>query len=63
MSGVHDNAVEALKALLWELPAEFSQPPGEVSDSRDNFMVIKKSNVRKVHRALWELQEYFDINQ
>jgi hypothetical protein len=64
MSGAHDAAQDALKALLWELPAEFSQgPPDTKGDGRASFSVIKTNNVRRVHQALWELQEYLDVNQ
>lgn len=52
------EAQEALKNLMWEFPAEFSEPL--VSDSREGFRVIKKSNVRNVHRALLVLQEYLE---
>lgn len=62
MSGMHDSAVDALKALLWELPAEFKENPDSV-EPRMAFSVLKKSNVRNVHRALWELQEYFGITE
>lgn len=53
------GAMKALEDLLWELPAEFREPVGE--DSRESFSVIKRSNVRKVHKALLELQEYFGM--
>lgn len=56
----NDLAEDALRALLWELPAEFRDDPDTV-EPRSEFRVIKKSNVRKVHRALWELQEYFGL--
>lgn len=56
----NDLAEDALRALLWELPAEFRDDPDTV-EPRSQFRVIKKSNVRKVHRALWELQEYFGL--
>lgn len=56
-----EEAAEALKSLLWELPAEFSTDPDEEdsSETREFFTVVKRSNVRKIHRALWTLQEYF----
>jgi hypothetical protein len=60
MSGVHDNAVEALQNLLAELPAEFSSDPEE-TEPRSQFSVIKKRNVKTVHRSLWELQNYFGL--
>lgn len=67
MSMAHDKAVDALKALLWELPAEFGDPPPPPSIGnvgyRDSFKVVKRSNVRKVHEALWELQEYFGLTE
>jgi len=47
---------EALDRLLWELPGEFREPVGSV-EARNEFRVIKQSNVRKVHAALYELQE------
>lgn len=53
-----DRADRALRDLLWELPAEFSRDPDETPHTRHQFMVIKQSNVRKVHEALWELQKY-----
>lgn len=54
-----DRADRALKALLRELPAEFSQgPPDTHGHGRHQFMVIKQRNVRTVHEALWELQKY-----
>lgn len=62
MSGMHDSAVDALKNLLWELPAEFKENPDDV-EARPAFCVLKKSNVANVHRALWELQEYFGITE
>lgn len=60
MSMAHDNATDALRALLWELPAEFCDDPA-ITPTRSEFRVIKASNVRKVHEALWELQEYFGL--
>lgn len=60
MSMTHNDAVEALKALLWELPYEFSVDP-EITPTRSQFKVIKASNVRKIHKALWELQVYFGM--
>lgn len=56
-----DEAKKALEALLWELPAEFGYPLDEEFPTRSQFQVIKKSNVRKVHRALNELSEYFEL--
>lgn len=44
----------ALERLLAELPAEFSEPPG--ARTREEFRVVKASNVRRVHEALWDLQ-------
>lgn len=64
MSGAHDAAVEAMKALLWELPAEFSEGPPDIKgEGRDSFFVVKKSNVRKVHRALWDLQVHLGMQE
>jgi hypothetical protein len=63
MSGANDVAVDALKALLWEFPAEFSLPRNGAHRSREQFSVIKESNVDKVHDALWTLQEYLGVNQ
>lgn len=66
MSMAHDKAVEALKALLWELPAEFSHVnpfEQDISERRNGFRVIGRHNVGKVHRALWELQEYFGMKE
>lgn len=57
MSMRHDSAVEAMKRLLDELPAEFSRSDPAIEPSgRDSFFVIKNRNVRTVHRALWDLQ-------
>ena len=65
MSGAHDAAQQALTDLLAELPWEFSnEPPGYGEQyPRESFKVIKRSNVRRVHQALWDLQEYLDVNQ
>ncbi len=64
MSMAHDSAIDALKALLWELPAEFSHDdPAEFPIERHEFRVIKNSNCKKVHRALWELQQYFGLQE
>lgn len=52
------EAVDALVSLLEELPAEFRYNPAMLTD-RESFTVKKKRNVRKVHKALWELQNYF----
>lgn len=62
MSGTHDSAVEAMTRLLAELPAEFSDEP-KVSSlyTRQSFQVIKKRNVRTVHEALWELQQFLGM--
>lgn len=54
----YDKARRALHDLLWELPAEFKENPDSV-EPRMAFSVLKKSNVRNVHRALWELQKHF----
>lgn len=62
MSGAHDAAVAALKELLWELPAEFTQDPSTVV-CRSQFSVIKHRNVAKVHAALYSLQEYFGMTE
>ncbi len=48
------RAREALRRLLWELPAEFSEPPE--AEGRSALRVIKRRNVLAVHRALWDLQ-------
>lgn len=64
MSGVHDSAVEAMSRLLAELPAEFSSEPPSREDwelTRNEFRVIKRSNVRTVHEALWELQQFLGM--
>lgn len=65
MSDVHkDDAAQCLKALLAELPAEFSDyRPGPDRPSRPSFQVIKHRNVRAVHEALWELQIYFGLQE
>ena len=55
-SAENDKARDALRRLLWELPAEFSQDPTDTVE-RHEFRVIKQSNVGKVHRALWDLQQ------
>lgn len=52
-----EDAIAALKAVLAELPVEFSQgPPSDYS--RYEFRVIKPSNVAAVHRGLWTLQQF-----
>lgn len=53
------DAEKALRALLMELPAEFSGPVDEVG--RESFSVIKRSNVRTVHEALLVLQHYLGV--
>lgn len=63
MSMRHDNAEEALKTLLLELPYEFSHVHPESAEHRRQFQVIKRSNVRRVHEALWELQQYFGLQE
>jgi hypothetical protein len=66
MSMAHDNAVDALKALLWELPAEFSREnPSDmpIDERREEFYVVGRHNIGKVHFALWELQEYFGLTE
>ena len=55
-----NEAMQCLEALLAELPAEFSRHPG-TAESRGSFRVIKESNVRRVHEALWGLQVYFGM--
>lgn len=54
-----DAARDALRRLLWELPAEFTQDPAD-TEARQSFRVIKPSNVRNVHEALWDLQQALD---
>jgi hypothetical protein len=62
MSGTHDSAVEAMTRLLAELPAEFSDEPRVDNQYvRESFQVIKKRNVRTVHEALWELQQFLGM--
>ena len=51
------NAQQCMKSLLAELPWEFSFEDPENSNTRSSFQVIKSSNVRHVHEALWELQK------
>jgi hypothetical protein len=65
MSGAHDNAVQCMKALLAELPAEFTwhDPSDPDCPFRSEFRVIKRSNVRKVHQALWDLQVYLGMQE
>jgi len=53
------EAREALEALLWELPYEFGTDPDN-DWTPDQFRVIMRKNVRKVHKALWTLQRYFE---
>ncbi len=62
MSMRQDLAIDALKALLGELPYEFTLPPGSVN-TREGFKVIKRNNVRTIHEALWELQLYFGLQE
>lgn len=52
-----DEAAAALRAVLAELPMEFSGPPG--GRTRPEFRVIKPDNVERVHAGLWALQQYF----
>lgn len=54
------NPVESLERLLAELPAEFGEDPSDTIP-RKEFRVIKQRNVRAVHEALWELQQYFGM--
>lgn len=63
MSGMHDNAVQCMKALLAELPAEFCKNPNDFPVSRDEFRVIKSRNVRAVHESLWELQVFLGMQE
>lgn len=57
------EAKAALKEILWELPFDLSQPPHEnPMDERTSFWVHKRSNVRSIHKALWELQQFFGID-
>lgn len=56
-----ENALQALKDLLAELPAEFSYSVPGAHESRFSFRVTKKRNVRRVHQALWSLQCYFGL--
>lgn len=51
-----EEAAQALVALLAELPAEFSSAPA--GEGRSAFRVIKRSNVQRVHEALWQLQQH-----
>lgn len=58
------SAVESMKALLAELPAEFSDEPRMAHlYERESFQVIKRRNVRAVHRALWELQVFLGMQE
>ncbi len=59
----HEMAIEALEDLLAELPAEFSFFPPDEIEPRNEFRVIKQSNVRAVHEALWQLQLYFGLQE
>lgn len=61
----HDLAEEALRALLDELPAEFSTVPPDAPGphTRESFKVVKRRNVRAVHEALWDLQVYFGLQE
>lgn len=61
MSMAHENAVDAMNDLLAELPMEFSTDPEHNLCERSEFRVILSKNVHKVHRALWELQEYLGM--
>lgn len=58
-----EEAAEALKALLWELPYELSHDDPDVKPINRHFSVIKGASGRKVHRALWDLQKYFEIKE
>lgn len=64
MSMANDKAEDALRALLAELPYEFSaDDPEFLPCQRRSFQVVKPSNVRRVHEALWELQIYFGLQE
>lgn len=64
MSGMHDNAVQCMTALLAELPVEFSTDNPETNPCRrEQFQVIKNSNVKAVHEALWELQVFLGMQE
>jgi hypothetical protein len=59
---LENDAKDALRRLLNELPMEFSMyEPGE-GYTRDSFSVIKRRNVLTVHQALWDLQQYFGVD-
>lgn len=55
-----EEAIAALRAVLNELPAEFSEGPPD-GRTRSQFRVIKRSNVERVHAGLWILQRHFEI--
>lgn len=63
MSGAHDLAVEAMTALLAELPAEFTHDDPNSIEPREQFKVIKRRNVRAVHEALWDLQIHLGMKE
>lgn len=53
------EAYDALKKVLWELPAEFSQGDPNPFEAREHFTVLKRTNVLKVWQGLDVLLEYF----
>lgn len=55
----YEEAREAFYALLWELPAEFSEAP-DPERVRESFSVIKSRNVLTVWESLDTLRRYFD---
>lgn len=61
MSGTHDAVVDAVEKMLGELPWEFSQDPATSTYPLQEFRVIKKSNIRRVHEGLWAIQEYLGM--
>lgn len=53
------DAAQALRAVLAELPMEFSEAPGQ-GRRRERFTVIHRRNVLAVHEGLGLLQQYFE---
>lgn len=61
MDVAREEAKQALRDLLLELPYELGSAPETVLWPRNRIEVIKERNVRTVHKALWVLQNYFGL--
>lgn len=54
-------AMQSLKDLLAELPAEFSYSVPGAHEPRSSFKVTKKRNTLRIHQSLWNLQRFFGL--